>query len=163
MSTFPLEIIFFIFSLLPSRDLPSVIRLSKDFVDFGRSLLYQSVDLRSDDLNIQSTVILLQRNTELCKNIKRATLITRHARIVPSWIPANILNGWNNLRSLNLVGLPFHSIEDQEIFRSSLVRLCLSGILSNLTYQPGANAFPGYDFGIPGLKRLSWKTERASE
>ena len=156
----PAEIFIAIFSLLPPRDLPSIIRLSTAFKGIGRDLLYKSVDLRSDDNHIQSTVHLLQRDSELSQNIERATLTT-HQSSTPSWIPADFLNGWNNLRSLTIIGVPFHTINDQEIFRDNLMRSCTS--LAHFAYRPGAEFFPGPDFGISGLKRLSWQTERASK
>jgi hypothetical protein len=151
-----------IFSLLPPRDLPSVIRLSKVLQGIGRSLLYRSVDLRSDDIHIQSTVLLLQRDSELSQNIKRATLTThwQQSSTTP-WIPADFLNGWNNLRSLTMIGVPFRTINDQEIFRSKLMHSCTS--LEHFAYRPGADLFRGPDFGISGLKRLSWQTEQASK
>ena len=149
-----------IFSLLPPRDLPSVIRLSSAVRDIGRSLLYKSVDLRSDDIHIQSTVLLLQRDPELSQNIKRATLTTLQSSTTP-WIPADFLKGWNNLRFLKMVGVPFHTINDQEIFRDNLVHSCTS--LAHFAYRPGADPFLGPDFGISGLKRLSWQTEQASK
>ena len=162
MPAFPPEIFIVIFSLLQPRDLPSVIRLSKALLGLGRSLLYQSVYLRSDGLGIQSTVLLLQQDTELSKNIRHATFITRPSRTsVSSWIPANFLNGWNSLRSLKLNGFPFHSPADQEIFRDNLMRSCTS--IVHFTYQPGVNHFPGRSFGISGLKRLCWQTEQASQ
>lgn len=161
MCGFPLEIFVSIFSLLPPRDLPSVIRLSTDFLRVGRYLLYQSVNLKSDNRHIKSTVLLLQQDVDLCKNIKHAALTTTRQPSTTSWIPANFLSGWNDLRSLKMVGVPFHTLDDQEIFRDSLMRSCT--LLTHLTYQPGVDSFPGPDFGIPGLKRLSWKTEQASE
>lgn len=158
---FPPEIFIAIFSLLPPRDLPSVIRLSKAFVDIGRFLLYRSVDLRSDDIHIRSTVLLLE-DAELCKNIQNATLTTRRqSSRTSSWIPANFLEGWDNLRSLKMIGVPFRTIEDQEVFKDSLIQSCT--LLAHFTYRPGADAFPGLDFGISNLKRLSWQTERESK
>ena len=149
-----------IFSLLPPRDLPSVIRLSTAFLDIGRPLLYKSVDLRSDDIHIQSTVLLLQRHSELTQNIERATLTTQQSSTTP-WIPADFLNGWNSLHSLTMIGVPFRTINDQEIFRGNLMHSCTS--LTRFAYRPGADPFLGTNFGISGLKRLSWQTEQASK
>ena len=115
MCGFPLEIFVSIFSLLPPRDLPSVIRLSTDFLRVGRYLLYQSVNLKSDNRHIKSTVLLLQQDVDLCKNIKHAALTTTRQPSTTSWIPANFLSGWNDLRSLKMVGVPFHTLDDQEI------------------------------------------------
>ena len=162
MCKLPREIFIAIFSLLRSRDLPSIIRLSTAFKDIGRSLLYKSVDLRSDDIHVQSTVLLLERDSKLSQNIERATLTTQQSRTTPSsWIPADFLNGWNNLHSLTIIGVPFHTINDQEIFRDNLMHSCTS--LAYFAYRPGAEPFPGPDFGISGLKRLSWQTEQASK
>ena len=160
MCRLPPEMFIAIFSLLSPRDLPSVIRLSTAFLGICRPLLYKSVDLRSDDTHIQSTVLLLQRNPELSQNIKRATLTTQKSSTTP-WIPADFLNGWNNLHSLKMIGMPFHTINDQEIFRGNIMRSCTS--LAHFLYRPGADTFPGLDFGISGLKRLSWQTEQASK
>ena len=159
MCRFPPEISIAIFALLPPRDLPSVIRLSTTFRDIGQFLLYQSIDLKSDSVHIQSTVFLLQHDTELAKNIRDATLTTRHSSTT-SWIPPNFLDGWNNLRSLKMSGVPFCTSKDQEVFRDNLMSSCTS--LERFTYRPGANPFPGLDFGIAGLKRLSWQTEKES-
>ena len=162
MYKLPTELFVAIFSLLPPRDLPSVIQLSTAFRDIGRSLLYKCIDLRSDDIHIQSTVSLLQRDKELSQDIKRATLTTQHSSSgTTPWIPADFLNGWNNLRSLTMNGVPFHTINDQEIFRGNLMRSCTS--LAHFAYRPGAEPFPGTDFGICGLKWLSWQAEQASK
>ena len=160
MYKLPREMFIAIFSLLPLRDLPAVIRLSTAFRGVGRSLLYKSVDLRSDDINIQSTVLLLQQNPELSQNITRATLTTRQSSTTP-WIPANFLNGWNSLLTLTMIGVPFLTINDQEIFRDSIMHSCTS--LAHFAYRPGADPFRSPDFGISGLKRLSWQTEQASK
>ena len=161
MYKLPTELLIAIFSLLPPRDLPSVIPLSTAFRDIGRSLLYKSVDLRSDDSDIQSTVLLLQRESErLSQHIKCATLTTRQSSTTP-WIPADFLKGWNNLRSLTMIGVPFHTINDQETFRDNLKDSCTS--LAHFAYRPGANSFPGTDFGISGLNWLSCQTEQASK
>ena len=160
----PTEMFIAIFSLLPPRDLPSVIRLSKALKDIGRSLLYKTVDLRSYDVHIQFTILLLQRKPELSKNIKRATLTTRQSSTgTTPWIPADFLNGWDNLRSLTMIGIPFRTIDDQEIFRSTLMQSCTS--LTHFGYQPanGADSFRGPDFEISGLKRLYWQAEKASK
>jgi F-box-like len=161
MCKFPPEIFIAIFSLLPPRDLPSVIRLSKTFRDIGRFLLYKSVDLRSDDIHIQSTILLLQQKAELSKNIQHATLTTRRQSSTTAWIPANFLNGWNNLRSLKMTGVPFRTTKDQGVFRDNLMSSCTS--LTQFTYRPGADPFPGPDFELSGLKRLSWQTEQAGK
>ncbi|KAF8809233.1 hypothetical protein BYT27DRAFT_7187931 [Phlegmacium glaucopus] len=60
-----------------------------------------------------------------------------------------------------MIGLPFRSPEEQEVFTDNLVRSCTS--IVHFTYQPGADLdpFPGPEFGISGLEHLSWKTERA--
>ena len=160
MCKVPPEILIAIFSLLPPRDLPSVIRLAKNFLGIGQSLLYQSVDLRSDDPHIQYTVLLLQQDSELRKNIKHATLTTRQSH-TPQWIPANFLDGWNSLRSLKVIGVPFRTQEDQQNFRGTLMRSCTS--LANFVYEPGVDAFPGPNFEISGLERLSWKTQKDSK
>jgi hypothetical protein len=163
MYRLPSELFIAIFSLLPPRDLPSVVRLSKALRGIGRSLLYKSVDLRSDDIHIQFTVLLLQRDPELSQNIKRATLttVTTQQSSTTPWIPADFLNGWNNLRSLTMIGVPFRTINDQETFRSNLMHSCTS--LAHFAFRPGADSFCGPDFGISGLKRLSWQTEQASK
>lgn len=162
MYKLPRELFIAIFSLLPPRDLPSIIRLSKALQGIGLSLLYKSVDLKSDDVHIQSTVLLLQRDSVLSQNIERATLTTHPSQSSTTpWIPANFLNGWNNLRSLTIIGVPFYTINDQEIFRGNLMHSCTS--LVHFAYRPGAEPFPGPDFGISGLKRLSWQTEQASK
>ena len=160
MCRLPRELVIAIFSLLPPRDLPSIIRLSSAFLGIGRSVLYKSVDLRSDDIHIQSTVLLLQQNSELSQNIERATLTTQQSSATP-WIPADFLNGWNKLLSLTIIGVPFRTINDQEIFRGNLMHSCTS--LAHFAYRPGAEPFPGPDFGISGLERLSWQTEQASK
>lgn len=161
MYSLPPELYIAIFSLLPRRDLPSIILLSNDFLDIGRSLLYKSVDLRSDDTHIQSTVLLLQRKSpELSLNIERATLTTQQSSTTP-WISADFLNGWDNLRSLTIIGVPFHTTNDQEIFRGILMSSCTS--LAHFAYRPGAGHFLSPDFGISGLKRLSWQTEQDSK
>ena len=163
MYRLPSELFIAIFSLLPPRDLPSIVRLSKALLGIGQSLLYKSIDLRSDDIHIQFTVLLLQRDSELSQNIKRATLTTvptQQSSTTP-WIPADFLNGWNNLRSLTMIGVPFRTINDQETFRGNLMHSCTS--LTHFAYRPGADSFRGPDFGISGLKRLSWQTEQASK
>ena len=163
MFKLPTEIFIAIFSLLPPRDLPSVIRLSTAFLGIGRFLLYKSVDLRSDDIHIRSTVLLLQRDSELSQKIERASLTTQleQSSSTTPWIPADFLNGWNSLRSLTMIGVPFRTINNQEIFRGNLMHSCTS--LAHFAYRPGANHFPGLEFGISGLKRLSWQTEQASK
>ena len=160
MCRLPQELFIAIFSLLPPRDLPSIIRLSRDFRDIGRPLLYKSVDLRSDDVHIQSTVHFLQQHSELSQNVERAILTTHQSSATP-WIPPDFLNGWKKLSSLTIVGVPFHTINDQEIFRGNLIHSCTS--LAHFAYRPGAVPFPGPNFEISGLKRLSWKTEQASK
>jgi hypothetical protein len=159
MRSLPPEMFDAIFSLLPTRDLPSIIRLSKDSLEIGQSLLYKCVDLRSDDIHIQSTVLLLQRVPKLSQNIKRATITTRKSST--PWIPADFLNGWNNLFSLKMIGLPFRTINDQQIFIENLMHSCTS--LTHFDYRPGVDPFRGPDFGISRLKRLSWQTEQASK
>jgi F-box-like len=160
MRKFPTEIFIAIFSFLPPRDLVSVIRLCKALIGVGRSLLYRSVDLKGDGRHIRSTVLLLRQENELSRNIMHATLTTRQP-CQTSWIPPNFLNRWNNLRSLKLVGFPFRTLKDQEVFRNTLTRSCTS--LVHFAYQPDASPFPGESFEISGLKQLCWKTEQESK
>ena len=160
MYNLPEEMFIAIFSLLPTRDLPSIIRLSTAFKGIGRSLLYKSVDFKSYDIHIQSTVLFLQQNPELSQKIERAILTTHRSNTTP-WIPADFLSGWNNLQCLTIIGVPFHTIDDQEIFRGNLMQSCT--LLAHFAYRPGTESFPGPDFGISGLKRLSWQAEQASK
>lgn len=161
MRKFPTEIFIAIFSFLPPRDLISVIRLCKALIGVGRPLLYRSVDLKSDGRHIRSTVRLLQQDNELSRNIMHATLTTRQPCKTSQWIPPDFLNRWNNLRSLKLVGFPFRTRKDQEIFRNTLTGSCTA--LVHLACQPDASPFPGESFEISGLKQLSWKTEQKSK
>ena len=57
--------------------------------------------------------------------------------------------------------MPFYTAQDQEVFRDSVVSPCTS--LEHFTYRLGADPFPGLDFGIASLKRLSWQTEQESK
>jgi hypothetical protein len=120
----PSEVLSISFSFLPRHDLASVVLVCRDFRDPGEICLYRIVELSNELPNVHETIKLL--GTTVGTNLREVILITASHRTSTksTWFPPNVFKNWINLRRLELVGVPFGTGEDIDVFRRNLQEGC---------------------------------------
>lgn len=156
----PIELLEETFTYLTRQDLQSLIFVCSVCADVGRLLLYQSINLSSDQPHIQHTLNLIGREPTVAVRISKAVLRTVPPQRDLPWIRPDFFLHSVNLRSLELRGFPFFHPEDQGIFNTTLQKHCPK--LVSFTYRPGAVKFPDSGFELSGLKCITWQSSLGS-
>ncbi|KAH9474364.1 hypothetical protein JR316_0012822 [Psilocybe cubensis] len=139
------ELLANIFSSLPRRDLAHVVRVCKSFNLSGCLLLYQHIDLRSNDLYLEYTLDFLRGHESIDQKIVSAVLTTMPPTLIQTqqvyqWIAPDIAKRWINLRSLELRGYPFSNGPGSDRFVYTLHSCCHQ--LRRFVYRPGFRTLP---------------------
>lgn len=159
----PREILQHIFSFLSRRDLLQATFVNKWCSQNGNPILYQHLDLSSDDPHVCLTLDILMNPPTLSKGIVHARLTTR----APSrprnpdsgtpWIQPDFFQLSTNLRSLHLRGCPFLNLQQWQTFGQTLQRFCIN--LVDIHFEHMADDLLVGEFPLSGLTRLSWHPE----
>ncbi|KAF8992742.1 hypothetical protein BDQ17DRAFT_194056 [Cyathus striatus] len=161
LATLAPESLSLIFTHLDKSELLSLSLVSFKVSSVARLFLYQSVTLRASKPSHQATIQLLLRDNVIAKRIENLILVSQSVASFPQqagWFPVEVLEKTTALHSLELVGLPFVSPEEQSDF-TRLLRACpLREWVLRLPHGPvwGPIEFPAPTLEIPGLERLTW-------
>lgn len=157
----PPEIWFAIVNHLPRGDQLRISQVSSQLCSLARKVIYLEVDLRSDNIAVETTLALLTRDHSIARNVRRLHIYTTAgATLEPTWFDPVVLASMINLCELDLTGMPFATEEDQLKFNNAVSESLLA--LRKLTYRvpyPIRMSDPDAPLSallIGGLQEFTW-------
>jgi hypothetical protein len=165
----PVEIWTQVISPLSLQDLTRVALVSSSFLTIARSILYQSVVLRSDNNATKRTFDLLARDRTVANGVTTLHLVTVFRK---HWIKLRGLAGMTRLKSLQLSGCPFYTDAELQIFVKTIQESCPFLVEFSYCESPKLKSnekprtqwqFPGSALEISGLQRMTWDEIRESD
>lgn len=152
-SSFAPEIWIVIANWLAKKDLSSLSRTSRSFLELSRPILFKELTLGSEDTS--DTLEYLSKNPNLAKALQRLTVLYDPPERGPNLCLCALQNTVS-LKSLRLVGSIFNDNAEQAGFVNSVIVRRLP-IEEFYFYDYGRPIF-GMEFSLPFLTTIGWKS-----